>query len=253
LMRSERTRIDRRLTIAAAASPPAASRAVVTFRDEWGADDQVFDLAALGFSGEVTTLPADAFRTHYAGSAVATRKGCRKALHAFARFAAADGGIAAPGDLGTEAIGRYIAWLDRQRSPKGEPWSTSTRYSRFVHVKMMLVWAIRNRPGHLPTQLRFPHNPFPGRHRTPVPRRLSAPQLKAILRACYEEIDAAWACFTEGQAVLARMPDAPDSSHRSDLETLLRDVHRLGDGIMPRYRSPEMRGESRPAAPSICG
>jgi hypothetical protein len=244
-MRSERARIDRRLTIAAAASLPAASGAVVTFRDEWDADDQVFDLAVLGFSGGITALFADAFRTHYAGSAVATRKGCWKALRAFARFVAEDGRIAASGDLGTEAIGRYIAWLDRQRSPKGERWSTSTRHSRFVHVKMMLVWAIRNRPGYLPAQLRFPHNPFPGRHRTPVPRRLSAPQLKAILRACYEEIDAAWACFTEGQAVLARMPDAPGSGRGSDLETLLHDVHRLGGGIMPRYRSPEMHGESR--------
>jgi hypothetical protein len=55
---------------------------------------------------------------HYAGSAAPTRKGCWKALHAVARFVVEDGGITVPADLGTEAIGRYIAWLDRQRSPK---------------------------------------------------------------------------------------------------------------------------------------
>jgi hypothetical protein len=51
----------------------------VTFRDEWGAVDQVFDLAVLGLSGEITTLLVDAFRTHYAGAAATTRKGCWKA------------------------------------------------------------------------------------------------------------------------------------------------------------------------------
>jgi hypothetical protein len=82
-MRSERARIDRRLTVVPAAALPADSGAVITFRDEWGAAVQVFDLAVLGLSGEITTVLADAFRTHYAGSAVATRKGCWKALRAF--------------------------------------------------------------------------------------------------------------------------------------------------------------------------
>jgi len=202
-MRSERAHIDRRLTVAPAVEPPADGGAIITFRDEWGAVVQVFDLAVLGLSGEITTVLADAFRMHYAGSAVATRKGCWKALRVFARFAAEDGGIAGPADLGTEACGRYIAWLDRQRSHTGEPWSISTRHSRFVHLKMMLVWAMRNRADRLPAQLNFPHNPFSGRHRTPVPRRLSAPQLKAILHACYEEIDAAWASFGENRESVA--------------------------------------------------
>jgi hypothetical protein len=217
----------------------------VTFRDEWGAVDQVFDLAVLGLSGEITTLLADAFRTHYAAAAATTRKGCWKALRAFAHFLAEDGSIATSGDLGTEAVGRYIAWLDQQRSNMAKPWSTATRHGRFVHVKVMLLWAMRNRPGRLPAQLRFPHNSFPGRHRTPVPRRLSAPQLKAILGACYDEIDAAWACFTEGQAVLARKSDTLASGCRSDFERLLHDIHQSGNGVMPRYRSTATNGESR--------
>jgi hypothetical protein len=139
-MRSERARIDRRLTVAPTTELLPAIGAVVTFRDEWGAIVQVFDLTKLGFSHELTMLFADAFRMHYAGSAAPTRKGCWLALRAVARFVVEDGGITVPADLGTEAIGRYIAWLDRQRSPNGIPWSTSTR-GRFVHVKMMLVWA----------------------------------------------------------------------------------------------------------------
>jgi integrase len=188
-MRSERTRIDRHFAKAPCTEVPSADDKVVTFRDEWGAVVQVFDLPKLGLSHELTKLFADAFRMHYASAAVATRKGCWKALRAFAHFVVEDGGIAAPANLTTEAVGRYIQWLDQRRSRAGEPWSTSTRHGRFLHVKMMLTWAMRNRPDRLPTSLSFPRNPFPGRHHTPVPRRLAAPQLKAILNACYAEID----------------------------------------------------------------
>jgi hypothetical protein len=243
-MRSERARIDRRLTVAPAVEAPVPTGKIVIFRDEWGAAVQVFDLSQLGFSHELTILFADAFRMHYAGSTVATRKGCWKALRTFARFGATDGAITVSGDITTEAIGRYIAWLDRCRSDKGEPWSTSTRYGRFVHVKIMLIWAIRNRPTGLPARVTFPHNPFAGRHRTPVPRRLVTAQLKAILRACYEEIDAAWARFVEGRTMLARPLDTAASS-TSDLAALLHDIHRRGDGIMPRSRPTVVRGGSR--------
>src|SRR5215831_13463743 len=197
-MQLERARIDRRFATMPGAVP-SANGTVVTFRDEWSTVAQVFDLAKLGLSPESTMLFADAFRVHYAGAAIATRKGCWKALRTFARFVAEDGAITVPANLTTHAIGRYILWLDRQFSSTGEPWSISTRYGRFVDVKMLLTWAMRNRPGRLPTSLSFPLNPFPGRHRTPVPRRLSAPQLKAILSACYAEIDAERKDFKEGR------------------------------------------------------
>jgi integrase len=217
-MRSERARIDRRLAVSPGAEVLATNREIVTFRDEWGTVAQTFDLAKLGLSHELMMLFADAFRMHYAGSAVPTRKGCWKALRAFAHFVVEDGGIAVPANLTTEAVGRYILWLDRQRSRAGEPWSTSTRHGRFVHVKMMLTWAMRNRTDRLSAPLSFPYNPFSGRHRTAVPRRLSAPQLKAILGACYEEIDAAWAGFEDD-----RRSDTVESKKpsRSDIRSLV--------------------------------
>jgi len=216
-MQLERARIDRRFATMPGAVP-SANGAVVTFRDEWSTVAQVFDLAKLGLSPELTMLFADAFRVHYAGAAIATRKGCWKALRTFARFVAQDGAITVPANLTTQAIGRYILWLDRQSSSTGEPWSISTRYGRFVDVKMLLTWAMRNRPGRLPTSLSFPLNPFPGRHRTPVPRRLSALQLKAILSACYAEIDAERKDFKEG-----RHRDAPQSKkpRRSSIDPIV--------------------------------
>jgi integrase len=217
-MRSERARIDRRFASRHDAEVLSPNGEVVTFRDQWGTLTQVFDLAELGFSRELTMLFADAFRMHYAGAAVATRKACWKALRSFARFVAEDGAITVPANLTTHAIGRYILWLDRQSSSTGEPWSISTRYGRFVDVKMLLTWAMRNRPGRLPTSLSFPLNPFPGRHRTPVPRRLSAPQLKAILSACYAEIGAERKDFNE-----APRCDAPQSKkpRRSNVDPIV--------------------------------
>jgi integrase len=211
-MGSERAHVNRSFARKPGADAPSANREVVTFRDEWGALAQTFDVAKLGLSRELTALFADAFRMHYAGATAATRKGCWKALRAFARFIAEDGGITVPANLTTDAVGRYILWLDRQRSGTGEPWSISTRYGRFVHVKTLLIWAMRNRPGRLPISLSFPCNPFPGRHRTPVPRRLSAPQLKAILGACYAEIDAGREDFEKDpstDAVKSRKPRRP--------------------------------------------
>lgn len=244
-MRSERARIDRRLAVAPVAEPPTAGGAVVTFRDEWGGIAQTFDLCRLGLPGALTTLLAEAFRMHYAGAAAATRKGCWKALRTFARFAVEDGAIADPADLTTEAVGRYLVWLDLQRSPAGMPWSISTRHGRYLPVKVMLAWAMRNRADRMPARLEFPHNPFSGRHRTPVPRRLSAAELKTILRACYAEIDAAWARFEEGRAILASPPNVPASHARSELETLLRDAHHQGEGMMPRHQAVAVAGRPR--------
>jgi hypothetical protein len=83
-------------------------------------------------------------------------------------------------------------------------------------VKTLLIWAVRSRPGRLPTSLRFPCNPFPGRHRTRVPRRLSAPQLKAILGACYAEIDAGREDLEKDPCTDAVKSRKPRRSHIAD-------------------------------------
>jgi integrase len=211
-MRTERARLNRSFARSPGTDAPSAIGEVVTFRDEWGAAVQTFDLAKLGLAREITALFADAFRMHYTGATDATRKGCWKALRAFARFIVDDDAVAVPADLTTDAIGRYVLWLDRQRSGTGEPWSISTRQGRFVHVKALLTWAMRNRPSQL-LSLRFPCNPFPGRHRTPIPRRLSASQLKAILHACYAEIDAGRADFEKDVCIGAVKSQQSRRSH----------------------------------------
>lgn len=233
-MRSDRPRIDRRLVAAPAFDEPISSGVAITFRDEWGSVAQIFDFNRLGLSVDLTMLFADAFRASFVSAATATRKGYWKSLRTFARFAAEDGSIAEIATLTTAAVGRYVAWLDRQKSPKGNAWGISTRHGRYLPIKIMLEWAMRNRAHLMPEQLQFPANPFPGRHRTPVPRRLPAHELKAILRACYAEIDIAWSHFEEGRAILAKNPDGLTDDRR-ELDALLIETGRTVGGIMPWY------------------
>ncbi|WP_163313975.1 site-specific integrase, partial [Enterobacter hormaechei] len=88
----------------------------------WGSVAQIFDFSRLGLAVDLTMVFADSFRASFASAATATRKGYWKSLRTFARFAAEDGEITEIAALTTEAVGRYVAWLDRQRSPTGQPW-----------------------------------------------------------------------------------------------------------------------------------
>ena len=101
------------------------------------------------------------------------------------------------GSIGSVARGRAVVDIDR--------------HGRFV---MLTLGNVEPR---LVRALSFRTIPS-GRHRTAVPRRLSAPQLKAILGACYEEIDAAWAGFEDD-----RRSDTVESKKpsRSDIRSLV--------------------------------
>ncbi|GLT00310.1 hypothetical protein GCM10007897_16940 [Sphingobium jiangsuense] len=221
-----RPRIDRRLAAAAAPDSALESGAMVVFRDRWGEVEQQFDMTASGVPHALIDHFANAFRGHYASAATASRDTCWKALRTFARCLASSGRSVSVGDLGTGLVGRYIAWLDIQRTTSGAPWSLATRYKRYLPVKLLLGWLVATE--HIPP-IDFPHNPFPGRHAAEPQIRLPQAQLKAILTACYREIDAAWTSFEEGQRLLAQ----PETA--SDRGALLHELHRLGFGMMPRY------------------
>jgi hypothetical protein len=235
-----RTHIDRRLLGATApaltiAEPPTLpAGAVVVFRDGWGELEQRFDLAALALPADLAGLLADAFRAVDAGSTLRTRHSRWQALRLFARFVAEDGAVRSTRDLTTETVGRFIAWLAHRRSRTGEPWAQRTRATTFAVVRSLLVWAHRHRPEQLPSKLAIPHNAFPLRRQNQEPRtRLSEAHLKAILRACYEEIDEAWRRFEWGQAVV-RAPELPPKTLRGQgLARWLWRISRIGNGLMP--------------------
>jgi hypothetical protein len=78
---------------------------------------------------------------------------------------------------------------------------------------------------------------------------LPEPHLKAILRACYEEIDIAWTRFQQGQAIVA-LPTLPPPVLRGEgLARWLWRIHRINNGIVPLCPS---RSAAAPDGPS-CG
>ena len=233
-----RNRIERRLgpTPAFTTTAPSAvpAGAVVVFRDGWGAIVQCFDLADLALPDDLADLLAEAFRGVDAGSTVGTRHSRWRALRLFARFIVEDGAVRSTRDLTTETIGRFIAWLGQQRSRTGEPWAQASRAVPFGLLRSLLVWARRYCPEQLPPKLTIPYNPFPVRRQNQEPRtRLSEAHLKAILRACYEEIDEAWRRFEWGQAVV-RAPELPPKILRGQgLARWLWRISRIDNGLMP--------------------
>ncbi len=235
-MAAERRRTDRRFAAAPAEHRPPS--ALVEFRDGWGEIDQRYDLATLGLPADVTLLLADAFSAHYAALSHESRLVCWQALRTFARFVQADGGPACVGDLSTALIGRYVAWLDAQRTRDGKPWSQASRLNHLGPLRLLVEWTKRHHPGRLPTRLDFPLRPYSRlevQHRT----RLPESQLKAILRACYEEIDVAWAHFEAGRRILegAEAADVP-----ADLAKAIRHLAAQGGGVMPPRRAAEVAG-----------
>jgi integrase len=226
-MARSRIPIDRRL-------PPVEAGTcsnVVIFMDSWGEISRTYDLSKLVLPVDVITLLSEAFRQHHATSTVDTRRHCWFAIRAFARFASEEGGIRSAGDLTTAAIGRYTGWLDRQRGKAGESWTRTSRANMLMALRQLINWTKRRHPERLPSRIDFPPNPYP--NRTVEPRsRFGADQLKVILRACYEEIDAAWARFETGRAILAS--NAPMVGIDPELCGLIRQLAQTNGGVLPQ-------------------
>ena len=177
----------------------------------------------------MTALLADAFLHHHAASTPETLRHCWHALRIFARFAAEEGGVRSIHDLTTATIGRYIDWLDRQRRKTGEAWVTSSRANLLMQLRQLIDWTKRRHPSRLPSRIDFPYRVYPYRQAESRPR-LSAEELKVILRACYEEIDEAWEQFEAGRAILASS-GAVDGID-PELCGLIRDIAKIDGGVL---------------------
>jgi hypothetical protein len=230
-MAGKRERIDRRLSAASAKVLEQPADVVAVFRDGWGEVAKRYDLGKLGLPTDVTMLLADAFRNHHAASSSETHRHCWMALRVFARFAAEDGHVLSAGDLTTAMVGRYIAWLDRQIAGQtNKPWSKGARANVLMQLRQMIDWTKRRHPSRLPARIDFPWRVWPNRTADIRPR-LGGEHLKAILRACYEEIDEAWDRFEAGQTILAT--SGPVDGVDPELCDLVRALARVNDGVLP--------------------
>ncbi len=230
-MAVRRERIDRRLAAAAPIVLDQPADTIVVFRDGWGDVTKRYNTGALGLPSDVALLLADAFRHHHAASSRDTQRHCWMALRAFARFVAEDSQVLSVADLTTAMVGRYIAWLDRQVAGQtNQPWSKSSRANVLMQLRQMIDWTKRRHPSRLPGRIDFPWRVWPNRNADTRPR-LAGEDLKAILRACYEEIDEAWERFEAGRTILAT--SGPIDGVDPELCDLVRAIARVNDGVLP--------------------
>ncbi|MCA1444657.1 hypothetical protein I6F07_31680 [Ensifer sp. IC4062] len=230
-MAVRRERIDRRLATAAPIVLDQPADTIVVFRDGWGEVTKRYDLGKLGLPSDIAILVADAFRHHHAASSRETQRHCWMALRAFARFVVEDGQVPSADDLTSAMVGRYIAWLDRQVvGQTNQPWSKGSRANVLMQLRQMIDWTKRRHPSRLPSRIDFPWRVWPNRNADTRPR-LGAADLKAILRACYEEIDEAWERFEIGRSILATS-DAVDGVD-SELCHLVWALAGVNAGVLP--------------------
>ena len=230
-MAGKRERIDRRLSAASAKVLEQPADAIAVFRDGWGEVAKRYDLGKLGLPTDVTMLLADAFRNHHAASSSETHRHCWMALRVFARFAVEDGHVLSAGDLTTAMVGRYIAWLDRQIAGQtNKPWSKGARVNVLMQLRQMIDWTKRRHPSRLPSRIDFPWRVWPNRTADTRPR-LGGEDLKAIVRACYEELDEAWDRFDTGRTILAT--SGPADGVDPELCDMVRALARVNDGVLP--------------------
>ncbi|MBM6579925.1 hypothetical protein ILT44_07010 [Microvirga sp. BT689] len=101
------------------------------------------------------------------------------------------------GDISTEVINEYQAWLDQQRSKpsdrekEGSPWSPNTKAQRYNALRefMKHCYGSRAFKAQVHANLKFRRNPWPGRHLVVKSREaLSALDLASIRKACIGEL-----------------------------------------------------------------
>ncbi len=232
-MAGNRAKIDRRLAVTPLATTEPPANGVIIFQDDWGGVAKRYDLGDQALPSDVVALLADAFLQHHAASTNETRRHCWQSLRIFARFAKEDGGVRSTHDLTTAMIWRYIDWLDRQRGKTGETWTKSTRANALMQLRQLIDWTKRRHPSRLPSRIDFPYGVYPDRNGEGR-ARLSAEQLKVILRACYEEIDEAWEHFEAGRAIVAS--SGPVDGIDPELCELIRGIAKIEGGVLPPQR-----------------
>jgi len=226
-------RIDRRLNAEDRGS------AVATFRGAWGENTRAFDFSTLGLPMELTIFLAEAFAGQYTAAAATTRRAQWYSIATFARFAAGEGNLSSVTDLTSEMVGRYMLWLDRQRSASGDRWSEAYKGNALTSLRQLVEWTRRNRPERLPCRIDFTRGSYDIHSAKPRPRLTSA-ELKAILAHCYEEIDEAWRMFSIGRQAIETSGELNGIDPR--LVDTIRKLARVDDGIVPGRRKMERAG-----------
>lgn len=227
-----KTRINRRLAPIEEAVQLVAAPARVIFNDAWGNIEQTFDTAELaGMPSDLAAVLVLTFHVHDLAGAQRTRKARWHALRELAEFLRDHRDVETARDLDDVALRRFISWMadrnDRTRGPQ-------TLAGQVSLLRPLIERAAHDNPGIFGDLVTIPAYLFPNAHKHRQPkRRLSSQDMKAILAACYREIDDAWETFQHGQAITELMEPPPPILRGIGMDRLIWLHHRAGGGIAP--------------------
>jgi hypothetical protein len=197
----------------------------------------VIDFSSLCLPEDVRLALAQAFWSHVGARSGRTIKSCWASMLTFDRFAAESHAVMSVADLNRTMLVRYIEWLNAQQCADDRPWAISSRASVYGALRQLLRWLERCRPD-LVGSIEYPFIPFPGKGSDrPARVTLSAHQLRAILRACEEDIARMRAARESAAAQRAADRDNPGT-----LGWVLEQLDRRFGGIIPDKREVERRG-----------
>ena len=174
---------------------------IVNVVDVDGQLECAFDFAVFAARPAMAAEWALAFRHHYAVRQPANRANAYRHLKLwFAFLGEHHAVVVATRDIDTGVLNAFIVWLGTRH------WSKGTRYSVWSIIKQHLAWLKRNRPDLVHPDLDIPFNPFPRKNAEACQRDvLSRDEMERVLAAARKDIEAAWAQFEEGRAMLARV------------------------------------------------
>lgn len=207
---------------------------VVRFPTPAGTPSRSLDFSAFAHRPRLAAELAFALRHHLADKTDGTRQVFRYNLASWFEFLdehdPAGEAVRSALDIDAELLRAYIAWLDRK------PLALGTRYCAWSTLKQALAWLRRHRLDLVQPELELPANVFPGRYRKARPRAaLAGAELDAVLAACRSDIEASWADFETGRALLAAADRAAIASVEELSELDLKDFGVLLALLAERY------------------
>jgi hypothetical protein len=201
------------------------------------------DFSTLPLPPDVRVALADAFWNHFGGRSHNQILTLWAHIKVFSRFAEESAAISSLADFHHGLLVRYVEWLNGRCRRNGQPWTKSARSGPYTALRMLLQWLARCRPGLL-GELHYPFNPFPYRNRDSERlKKLSARELRAILKACERDIKALRAQRGEGDCARA---DVGNREPATSLGGLLDAIDQRYGGIVPEFKKVLSRAGNHP-------
>jgi site-specific recombinase XerC len=193
---------------------------------------KLIDFSKLFLPASIRRAFGEAFWALSGGLSAATMYSYWHSVTTFDRFARETRAVSKLRELDSAMVRRYIEWLHRQMRPDGKPWHSSTRSSAYGGIRQLLRWIQRHRPEQL-GELDFARGVFPHRHASLRRRPLSPQVLRAILKACEQEIRDIRA-LRERAAVAMVQASSNRSGKVHTLGEVLLHIQKNHGGVVPR-------------------